>query len=157
MLQEELSAIGLALLIWLAGSISTKTKTAQPAIYRDPRLGSRASTSTWASFRPKSIAIRRVRSRPRNPPFFHGNGVSVNFTYLPDCSISSIVLTLILSVVTPDLSLNAYVRASIVRFGEPVMMAPRPFGAAVAFTELDSPLHWYLSRSFSLEACVTIH
>ena len=72
-LQEELSAIGLALLICLAGSISTRTKTAQQAIYRDPRLGSRASTSTWASFRPKSIAIRRVRSRPRNPPFFHGN------------------------------------------------------------------------------------
>ena len=69
-LQEELSAIGLALLIWLAGSISTRTKTAQQAIYRDPRLGSRASTCTCrASFRPKSIAIRRVRSRPRNPPF----------------------------------------------------------------------------------------
>ena len=48
-------------------------KTAQQAIYRDSRLGSRASTSTSASFRPKSIAIRRVRSRPRNAPFFHGN------------------------------------------------------------------------------------
>ena len=42
------------------------------------------------------------------------------------------------------------------RFGEPVMMAPRPVGAAVAFTELDFRLHWYLSRSFSLEACVTL-
>ena len=36
------------------------------------------------------------------------------------------------------------------------MMAPRPVGAAVAFTELDVRLHWYLSRSFSLEACVTL-
>ena len=77
-LQEELSAIGLALFIWLAGSISTRTKTAQQAIYRDPRLGSRASTSTSASFWPKSNAIRRVRSRPRNAPFFHGNWLSVN-------------------------------------------------------------------------------
>ena len=71
--EEALSAIGLALFIWLAGSISTRTKTAQQAIYRDPRLGSRASTSTSASFWPKSNAIRRVRSRPRNAPFFHGN------------------------------------------------------------------------------------
>ena len=78
-LQEELSAIGLALLIWLAGSISTRTKTAQQAIYRDPptRLES-FDVPASASFRPKSIAIRRVRSRPRNPPFFHGNLVSVN-------------------------------------------------------------------------------
>ena len=77
--QEELSAVELALFIWLEGSISTiKKKTAQQAIYRDPQLGSRASTSTSASFRPKSIAIRRVRSRPRNAPFFHGNQVSVN-------------------------------------------------------------------------------
>ena len=76
--------------------------------------------------------------------------------YFAGNSISYIVLTLILSVVTPNLSLNAYVRALIVRFGEPVMMAPRPVGAAVAFTELDFRLHWYLSRSFSLEACVTL-
>ena len=75
--------------------------------------------------------------------------------YFAGNSISYIVLTLILSVVTPNLSLNAYVRASIVRFSEPVMMAPRPVGAAIAFTELDFRLHWYLSRSFSLEACVT--
>ena len=76
--------------------------------------------------------------------------------YFAGNSISYIVLTLILSVVTPNLSLNAYVRASIVRFGEPVMMACRPVGAAVAFTELDFRLHWYLSRSFSLEAWVTL-
>ena len=43
-------------------------------------------------------------------------------------SDSSIVLTLILSVVTPNLSLNTYARASIVRFSEHVVMvaAPRP-------------------------------
>ena len=76
--------------------------------------------------------------------------------YFAGNSISYIVLTLILSVVTPNLSLNAHVRVSIVRFGEPIMMAPRPVGAAVAFTELDFRLHWYLSRSFSLEACVTL-
>ena len=76
--------------------------------------------------------------------------------YCAGNSISSIVLPLILSVVTPILSLNAYVSASIVRFGEPVMMTPRPVGAAVACTELDFQLHWYLSRSFSLEAFVTL-
>ena len=37
-------------------------------------------------------------------------------------SNSSIVLTLILSVVTPNLSLNTYARASIVRFSEPVVI-----------------------------------
>ena len=37
-------------------------------------------------------------------------------------SSSSIVLTLILSVVTPNLSLNTYARASIVRFSEPVVI-----------------------------------
>ena len=35
-------------------------------------------------------------------------------------SNSSIVLMLILSVVTPNLSLNTYARASIVRFSEPI-------------------------------------
>ena len=37
-------------------------------------------------------------------------------------SSSSIVLTLILSVVTPNLPLNTYARASIVRFSEPVVI-----------------------------------
>ena len=37
-------------------------------------------------------------------------------------SNSSIVLTLILSVVTPNLSLNTYARALIVRFSEPVVI-----------------------------------
>ena len=66
-------------------------------------------------------------------------------------SNSSIVLTLILSVVTPNLSLNTYARASIVRFSEPVMIVAtraRVVGAAVAFTDLDFRLHWYLSHSF---------
>ena len=37
-------------------------------------------------------------------------------------SNSSIVLTLILSVVTPNLSLNSYARVSIVRLNEPVVV-----------------------------------
>ena len=37
-------------------------------------------------------------------------------------SNSSIVLTLILSVVTPNLSLNTYARVSIVRLNEPVVI-----------------------------------
>ena len=55
---------------------------------RDPRLGSRASTSTVssASFWPKSNAIRRVRSRPRNAPFFPWQlGVRKFTDLLPDC------------------------------------------------------------------------
>ena len=45
-------------------------------------------------------------------------------------SKSSIVLTLTLSVVTPNLSPNTYARASIVRFSEPVVIV-----AAVARPE----------------------
>ena len=63
-------------------------------------------------------------------------------------SNSSIVLTLILSVVTPNLSLNTYPRVSIVRFSEPVVIpvvdARAPSNvvrAAVAFTDLDFRLH----------------
>ena len=68
-------------------------------------------------------------------------------------SNSSIVLALIfiISVVTPNLSLNTYARASIVRFSEPVVIVAtraRVVGAAVAFTDLDFRLHWYLSHSF---------
>ena len=59
-------------------------------------------------------------------------------------SNSSIVLTLILSVVTPNLSLNTYVRASIVRFSEPVVIV-----AACALSSWSSGcLHWpWLSAS----------
>ena len=66
-------------------------------------------------------------------------------------SNSFIVLALILSVVTPNLSLNTYTRALIVRFSEPVVIVAtraRVVGAAVAFTDLDFWLHWYLSHSF---------
>ena len=59
-------------------------------------------------------------------------------------SNSSIVLTLILSVVTPNLSLNTYARASIVRFSEPVVLV-----AARAPSSWSSDcLHWpWLSAS----------
>ena len=59
-------------------------------------------------------------------------------------SNSSIVLTLILSVVTPNLSLNTYARASIVRFSEPVVIV-----AARAPSSWSSGcLHWpWLSAS----------
>ena len=71
--------------------------------------------------------------------------------YFAGNSNSSIVLTLILSVVTPNLSLNTYARESIVRFSEPtVTVAARAgvVGAAVAFTDLDFQLYWYLSHFF---------
>ena len=59
-------------------------------------------------------------------------------------SNSSIVLTLILSVVTPNLSLNTYARASIVRFSESVVIV-----AARAPSSWSSGcLHWpWLSAS----------
>ena len=66
-------------------------------------------------------------------------------------SNSSIALNLISSVVTPNLSLNTYARASIVRFSEPVVIVATRgpvVGAAAAFTDLDFRLHWYLSHSF---------
>ena len=49
-----------------------------------------------------------------------------------------------------NLSLNTYTRASIVRFSEPVVIVAtraRVVGAAVAFSDLDFRLHWYLSHS----------
>ena len=53
-------------------------------------------------------------------------------------SNSSIVLTLILSVVTPNLSLNTYARASIVRFSEPVVpvaaRAPSSWSSGLTLT-----------------------
>ena len=59
-------------------------------------------------------------------------------------SNSSIVLTLILSVVTPNLSLNTYARASIVRFSEPVMIEP----ARALSSWTSGCLHWpWLSAS----------
>ena len=54
-------------------------------------------------------------------------------------SNSSIVLTLILSVVTPNLSLNTYARASIVRFSEPVVIV----AARTPSSQSSCCLHWH--------------
>ena len=62
-------------------------KTAQQAIYHDPRFGSRASTSTSASFQPKSIAIYTTRTiaSPATRLFPWQLGVR-KYTDLQDCT-----------------------------------------------------------------------
>ena len=100
------------------------------------------SVSSFVSPRP-ATRIPNFNPSPALGGYANAPGFSSRVCFAGN-SNSSIVLTLILSVVTPYLSLNTYARVSIVRLNEPVVIVAAHFPSRWS----SGCLHWpWLSAS----------